>query len=108
MVDAEILVPPHRAVRYPHNQPVIRCQRATDPMPTDLDAVVLPADAYTTVDLVNALTPLMGQHTHRAAQTAIIVPEPITPHDDAPAAAPPAVLRRIAAALWFHDPTGPR
>jgi superfamily II DNA or RNA helicase len=108
MLDAEILLPPRRAVRYQHNQPVIRCQRAKDPMPADLDAVVFPAVAYTAVDLVNALSPLMGQHAHRAAQTAIIVPEPLAPHDDAPAAAPPAVLRRIAAALWAHDPAGSR
>lgn len=104
MLDAEILLPQQRAVDYQHNQPVIRCQRATDPMPPDLDAVVLPCSIYTTVDLVNTLSPLMGQHAYRAAQTAIIVPEPIAPHDDALAAAPPAVLRRIAAALWAHDP----
>ncbi|MEI5519870.1 Helicase associated domain protein [Streptomyces brasiliscabiei] len=33
MLDAEILLPQQGAVRYQHNQPIIRCQRATDPMP---------------------------------------------------------------------------
>ncbi len=103
MLDAEILVPPGGAVRYQHNQPVIRCQRATDPMPSDLDAVVLPADSYTTPEVVNALAPLMGQQTQRAAQTTIIVPEPIAPHD-MPPTRQPAILHRIAAAMWAHDP----
>jgi superfamily II DNA or RNA helicase len=103
MLDAEILVPPHKAVGYEHNWPVIRCQRATDPMPPDLDAIVLPADGYTTADLVNTLTPLMGQQAQRATRTAIIIPESTSPRD-APDAAPHAVLRRIAAALWAHDP----
>jgi hypothetical protein len=105
MLDAEILIPGQGAVRYPHNQPVIRCQRATDPVPPDLDALVLPSSAYTALELVNALSPLLGQHPERAAQTAIIVPEPFDP-DTAPSTAPPAVLRRIAAALWAHDPAG--
>ncbi|GAA3043514.1 hypothetical protein GCM10017562_75970 [Streptomyces roseofulvus] len=107
MLDAKILIPRQGAVYYPHNQPVIRCQRATDPMPPDLDAMVLPSSAYTTLELVDVLSPLMGQHAQRAAQTAIIVPEPVAPDDDAPAVAPPAVLRQIAAALWAHDPGGP-
>ncbi|MEU2995719.1 DEAD/DEAH box helicase [Streptomyces griseoincarnatus] len=104
MLDAEILIPRQGAVWHPHNQPVIRCQRATDPMPPDLDALVLPSSAYTTLELVDALSPLLGQHPERAAQTAIIVPEPYDPDDDTPPTAPPAVLRRIAAALWAHDP----
>ncbi|MFR0359595.1 Helicase associated domain protein [Streptomyces sediminimaris] len=108
MLDAEIIIPGQGAVRYPHNQPVIRCQRATDPTPPDLDALVLPSSAYTTLELVDALSPLLGQHSERAAQTAIIVPEPYDPDVDAPPTAPPAVLRRIAAALWAHDPAGPR
>ncbi|MBV9023970.1 MAG: DEAD/DEAH box helicase family protein, partial [Streptomycetaceae bacterium] len=103
MLDAEILIPPHKAVRYQHNQPVIRCQPATDPMSPDLDALVLPSSAYTTLELVDALSPLLGQHPQRAAQTVIIVPEPVAPNDGAPSAEPPAVLRRIAAALWAHD-----
>jgi hypothetical protein len=69
---------------------------------------VLPSSAYTTLELVDALSPLLGQHSERAAQTAIIVPEPYDPDVDAPPTAPPAVLRRIAAALWAHDPAGPR
>ncbi len=69
---------------------------------------MLPSSAYTTLELVDVLSPLLGQHFERAAQTAIIVPEPYDPDDHAPAAAPPAVLRRIAAALWAHDPAGPR
>ncbi|MEI5595239.1 hypothetical protein [Streptomyces brasiliscabiei] len=60
------------------------------------------------MDLVNAFSPLMGQHAHRAAQTAIIVPELISPDDDAPPAAPSAVLRRITAAVWAHDPASPQ
>ncbi|MET9647648.1 Helicase associated domain protein [Streptomyces syringium] len=104
MLDAEILIPRQAAVRYPHTQPVIRCQRATDPMPPDLDALVLPSSDYTTLELIDVLSPLLGQHPGRAAQTAIIVPEPYDPDDHAPAATPPAVLRRIAAALWAHDP----
>ncbi|WNO76940.1 Helicase associated domain protein [Streptomyces sp. AM8-1-1] len=106
MLDAEIRIPPQTAVRYPHNQPVIRCQRATDPMPPDLDALVLPSSAYTALELVDSLSPLLGQHHERAAQTAIIIPEPYDPDAAAPPAAPPAVLRRIAAALWAHDPAG--
>ncbi|MDI3390660.1 Helicase associated domain protein [Streptomyces sp. B-S-A8] len=107
MPDAEILVPPETAVRYPHFQPVIRCQRASDPMPRDLDTLVLPCAAYTTMDLVDILRPLVGQHTGHAAQTTIIVPEPVTPDDGVPAV-PSAVLRRIAAALWAHDPADVR
>ncbi|MEU2490890.1 Helicase associated domain protein [Streptomyces sp. NPDC007883] len=106
MLDAEILLPQQAAVRYQHNQPIIRCQRATDPMPPDLDAIVLPSATHATMDLVNALSPLMGQHAHRAAQTAIIVPESIALDDDAPQAAPSAAMRRIAAAIWAHDPAG--
>ncbi|MEU2180915.1 Helicase associated domain protein [Streptomyces thermolilacinus] len=108
MLDAEILLPRQAAVRYPHNQPVIRCQRATDLMPPDLDALVLPSNDYTTLELVDVLSPLLGQHPGHAAQTAIIVPEPYDPDNHAPAATHPAVLRRIAAALWAHDPAGSR
>ncbi|MEU3099855.1 Helicase associated domain protein [Streptomyces sp. NPDC006967] len=108
MLDAEILIPQQRAVRYPHNQPVVRCQRATDPMPPDLDALVLLSSAYTTLELVDILSPLLGQHPECSAQTAIIVPEPFDPDDDAPPAASPAVLRRIAAALWAHNHAGPQ
>ncbi|WP_327250040.1 hypothetical protein [Streptomyces sp. NBC_01320] len=82
MIEAEIVVPPLKAVSYEHNQPVIRCQRARDPMPADLDAVVLPGSAYTTLNLVNVFSPLLGQHTDRAAQTAIVVPEAIAPDAD--------------------------
>ncbi|MER6610554.1 Helicase associated domain protein [Streptomyces sp. NPDC000927] len=106
MLDAEILTPGQGAVRYAHGQTVIRCQRMRDPKPSDLDAIVLPCTLYTTTDLVDALSPLMGQHVQRAAQTVIIVPEPVSPHDGTPALAP--VLRRIAAALWAHDSVGPR
>ncbi|MEN8651690.1 Helicase associated domain protein [Streptomyces sp. 21So2-11] len=105
MLDAEIVVPPWGAVRYKHNQPVIRCQRVSDPMPADLDAVVLPSSDCTTVELVNALRPLMGQHAERAAQTAIVMPES-APNAGAPPAEPPALLRRILAAVWAHDPNG--
>ncbi|MEV7863716.1 Helicase associated domain protein [Streptomyces hirsutus] len=105
MLDAEILIPPDKAVRYQHNQPVIRCQRATDPMPPDLDALVLPSEAYTASELVDVLSPLLGQHPEYAAQTMIIVPEPFDP-DDAPSTEPPAVLCRIAAALWAHNLAG--
>ncbi|MER6145198.1 Helicase associated domain protein [Streptomyces sparsogenes] len=108
MLDAEILIPRETAVPYPHNQPVIRCQRATDPASSDIDALVLPSSAYTTLELVDILSPLLGQHPERAAQTAIIVPELVSPHGEASPAAPSAFLRRIAAALWAHDPTGTR
>lgn len=102
MLDAEILVPPQRPERHPHNQPIIHCQRATDPPPTDLDAIVL-TETRTAVDLVNLLRPLMGQHASRAARTTIVVPEPIASDD----AAVPCTVRRIAAALWAHNPVSP-
>ncbi|AZS89586.1 DEAD/DEAH box helicase [Streptomyces griseoviridis] len=104
MLDAEIVVPPQGATRQQHNQPVIRCQRASDPMPPDLDAVVLPADHYTTIELVDALRPLMGQRPQRATQTAIIVPEAVAPNAPAPTE-PTAVMRKVTAAIWAHDPT---
>ncbi|MBF6050227.1 hypothetical protein GO001_34505 [Streptomyces sp. NRRL B-1677] len=106
MLDAEILTSGEGAVRYAHGQPVIRCQRATDPMPSDLDAIVLPSTYYSTMDLVNVLSPLMGQHVQRAAQTVIIVPEPVSPHDDTPVL--PPVLHRIGAAIWAHNPASTR
>jgi superfamily II DNA or RNA helicase len=108
MLDAEILLPRETAVRYPHNQPVIRCQRATDPTPPDIDALVLPSSTYTTLELVDILSPLLGQHADRAAQTAIIIPEPVSPDTEAASAKPPAVLKRIAAALWAHKFAGSR
>ncbi|MFJ5829548.1 Helicase associated domain protein [Streptomyces sp. NPDC093089] len=101
MLGAEILVPPQGPVRYTHDQPVIRCQGLDDPMPPDLDAVVLPADSYTTMELVNVLSPLMGQHADRAAQTAIIVPVPV-PTDGSSSVATPLLVRRVSAALWAH------
>ncbi|WP_326816192.1 hypothetical protein OIE61_44335 [Streptomyces sp. NBC_01762] len=94
MLDAEILIPSQGAVRYPHNQPVIRCQRATDPMPPDLYALVLPFSAYTALELVDALLPLLGQHPERAAQTAIIIPELYDPDAAAPPTAPSAALQQ--------------
>ncbi|MBY8864491.1 DEAD/DEAH box helicase [Streptomyces sennicomposti] len=105
MLDAEILTSGEGAVPYAHGQPVIRCQRATDPMPSDLDAIVLPSPHYIATDLVNALSPLMGQHVQRAAQTVIIIPEPISPHEDDTSTLS-WVLRRIGAALWAHNPAG--
>ncbi|MER6401390.1 Helicase associated domain protein [Kitasatospora sp. NPDC001603] len=105
MLDANILIPSQGTSRRRHDQPVIWCQTAGRPMPSDLDAIALPSDSYTTMGLVDTLAPLMGQHAERAPQTMIIVPEPF----DLPAGAGarrPAVMRRIAAALWAHDPTG--
>ncbi|MFC8717077.1 Helicase associated domain protein [Kitasatospora sp. NPDC057198] len=103
MLDAEIRVPSDRPSQRRHNQPVIHCQTMRHPMPPDIDALALPSDTYTTMDLVNALSPVMGQHVERAEQTTIIVPEPFTPPGTQEPERP-AVMRRIAAALWAHDP----
>ncbi|MGW2779374.1 hypothetical protein ACWC4C_44040 [Streptomyces olivaceoviridis] len=67
-------------------------------MPSDSDAIVFPSTYYSMMDLVNVPSPLMGQHVQRAAQTVIIVPAPVSPHDGTP------VPHRIGAALWAHNP----
>ncbi|WP_405008558.1 Helicase associated domain protein [Kitasatospora purpeofusca] len=103
MLDAEISVSSDRASRRRHNQPVIHCQTTKHPVPHDIDAIALPSGAYTTMSLVNALSPVMGQHVERAAQTTIIVPEPFTFPGEQETERP-EVMRRIAAALWAHDP----
>ena len=108
MLDAEILLeddPP--AGRYAHDQPVIRCvRRSYNPLPRDLDAIVLPDPNCTATQLVNVLRPLMAQDVRRVARTRVLVPHAVDSDDDPPSDQS-LLVQRVTAAFWAHDPTDP-
>lgn len=105
MLDAEILLEGDPAVRYAHDQPVIRCVRGTySPLPRNLDAIVLPDPNCTATQLVNVLRPLMAQDARHVARTRVLVPHAVDNDDDLPSAQS-LLVQRVTAAFWAHHPT---
>lgn len=107
MLDAEILLEGDPAVRYAHDQPVIRCVRGTySPLPRNLDAIVLPDPNCTATQLVNVLRPLMAQDARHVARTRVLVPHAVDNDDDLPSTQS-LLVQRVTAAFWAHHPTDP-
>lgn len=105
MLDAEILLEGDPAVRYAHDQPVIRCVRGTySPLPRNLDAIVLPDPNCTATQLVDVLRPLMAQDARHVARTRVLVPHAVDNDDDLPSAQS-LLVQRVTAAFWAHHPT---